>query len=285
MHLFIIIVSQMAARGQQETDMAEIEFENRDGVGLITFARPDRLNVVSWSMLTELGELYRRCDTDAAVRVVVITGRGSAFCAGADLSRADAFAAAAGGDFSSCPLSMQAWDMRKPVIAACNGHAIGVGLGIALQCDLRIVARAAKYGLLQNRRGVVADFGVEWVLPRLIGLERAFEMLVRGARIDGAQAHDWGLAAYLADADSVLATALDIATDMVHNCSPLVMAMHKRLLWRGLEMPREAFISLETRALHHSMSQPDALEGATAWVEKRTPRWDDDWIARWPDFL
>ncbi|HND13983.1 MAG TPA: enoyl-CoA hydratase/isomerase family protein, partial [Pseudomonadales bacterium] len=85
--------------------MAEIEFENRDGVGLITFARPDRLNVVSWSMLTELGELYRRCDTDAAVRVVVITGRGSAFCAGADLSRADAFAAAAGGDFSSCPLS------------------------------------------------------------------------------------------------------------------------------------------------------------------------------------
>ena len=262
-----------------------ILFEITGAKATITLNRPEVYNAFNDLLRKELLQALKEAERQVAVRVVVITGRGSAFCAGADLSRADAFAAAAGGDFSSCPLSMQAWDMRKPVIAACNGHAIGVGLGIALQCDLRIVARAAKYGLLQNRRGVVADFGVEWVLPRLIGLERAFEMLVRGARIDGAQAHDWGLAAYLADADSVLATALDIATDMVRNCSPLVMAMHKRLLWRGLEMPREAFISLETRALHHSMSQPDALEGATAWVEKRTPRWDDDWIARWPDFL
>ncbi len=265
--------------------MADIEFENRDGVGLITLARPDRLNVVGWQMLGELGDLYRRCDIDPAVRVVVISGRGSAFCAGADLARGDAFASEADGEFSSCPLSMQAWEVRKPVIAACNGHAIGVGLGIALQCDMRVVARGAKYGLLQNRRGVVADFGVEWVLPRLVGVERAFELLVRGARIDGEQAHAWGLAGYLADADGVLDCALEIAADMARNCSPLVMGMHKRLLWRGLDMQREALVALETRALHHSMRQPDALEGGMAWVEKRAPRWEEDWSARWPDFL
>lgn len=265
--------------------MVEIEFEDRDGIGLITLARPDRLNVVGWQMLAELGELYRRCDADPAVRAVVVTGSGDAFCAGADLSQGDAFAANATGDFSSCPLAMQAWDVRKPVIAACNGHAIGVGLGIALQCDMRIVAREAKYGLLQNRRGVVADFGVEWILPRLVGIERAFELLVRGVRIDGQQAHDWKLAAYVTKADAVVDCALEIAMDMARNCSPLVMAMHKRLLWRGLDMGRDAFLALETQSLHHSMRQPDALEGGVAWVEKRAPHWDEDWYARWPGFL
>jgi len=265
--------------------MADIEFENRDGVGLITFVRPDTLNVFSAGMMAGLGELYRQCDADEAVRVVVVTGRGAAFCAGADLSSGEVFAARGDLDFSSCPLSMQAWEVRKPVIAACNGHAIGVGLGIALQCDMRIFARGAKYGLLQNRRGVVADFGVEWLLPRLIGFERAFEMLVRGVRIDGEEAAAWRLAGRAVEAEAVLPLALEIAADMAQNCSPLVMGMHKRLLWRGLEMGREDFVALETRALHHSMRQPDALEGGMAYVEKRAPRWDDHYAARWPEFL
>lgn len=265
--------------------MADLEFENRDGVGLITLARPDTLNVFSPAMILELGELYRRCDTDEGVRVVVVTGRGAAFCAGADLSRGDVFASGMQEGFSSCPLPMQAWDVRKPVIAACNGHAIGVGLGIAVQCDMRIVARGAKYGFLQNRRGVVADFGVEWLLPRLIGFERAFELLVRGLRLDGEEAVAWRLAGRAVAADEVLPLALEIATDMVRNCSPLVMGMHKRLLWRGLQIGRDELVELETRALHHSMRQPDALEGGMAYVEKRAPRWDGHYAARWPDFL
>lgn len=265
--------------------MPDIEFENRDGVGLITFVRPEALNVFSPGMMAGLGDLYRRCDADDAVRVVVVTGRGAAFCAGADLARGEVFAADGELGFSSCPLSMQAWELRKPVIAACNGHAIGVGLGIAVQCDMRIFARGAKYGFLQNRRGVVADFGVEWLLPRLIGFERAFEMLVRGARIDGEEAAAWRLAGRAVQAQDVLPLALEIAADMVQNCSPLVMGMHKRLLWRGLDMERAEFVALETRALHHSMRQPDALEGGMAYVEKRAPRWDAHHAARWPEFL
>jgi len=265
--------------------MADLEFENRDGVALVTLARPDTMNVFSPAMMAGLGEIYRRCDADDAVRVVVLTGRGAAFCAGADLSRGDVFSDGAPQAFSSCPLSMQAWDVRKPVIAACNGHAIGVGLGIAVQCDMRIFARGARYGFLQNRRGVVADFGVEWLLPRLVGFERAFELLVRGVRLEAEEAVAWRLASRAVAADEVLPLALEIAADMIDNCSPLVMGMHKRLLWRGLDMDRDALVALETRALHHSMRQADALEGGMAYVEKRAPRWEDAFAARWPDFL
>lgn len=265
--------------------MEEIQFDLQGGIGLIRLNRPSELNVLSAAMLEQLGAAYRRCDEDERVKVVVLTGSGRAFSAGADLSQGDTFVARGELDFSSCPLSMQAWELRKPVIAACNGHAIGIGLGVALQCDLRVFALDGKYGFLQARRGVVADFAVEYLLPRLIGFERAFEMIVRGLRIDGSQALEWRLAGRAVAADEVLPTALEIAEDMVANCSPLVMAMHKRLLWRALDMPREPFIALETRALHHSMRQGDALEGGMAFAEKRPPRWASRVRADWPDFL
>jgi enoyl-CoA hydratase/carnithine racemase len=265
--------------------MADIEFELHDGVGLIRLARPAALNVFTVAMGEELGALYRRCDEDDAVRVVVLTGSGTAFCAGADLSRGDTFSADVVDGIHSCPLPMQAWDVRKPVIAACNGHAIGIGLGIAVQCDMRVFAAEGRYGFLQNRRGVVADFGVEWLLPRLIGFERAFEMLVRGVRLDGVEAQAWGLAGRVVAAAEVLTTAMEIADDMVRNCSPLVMGMHKRLLWRGLDIDRAGLVELETRALRFSMQQPDALEGGMAYVEKRVPQWRAQLDADWPGFL
>ena len=265
--------------------MAELSFAIEDGIGVITLDRPETLNVFSNAMIEELGDLYLRCDTDTQVKVVVLTGAGKAFSAGADLSQGDVFASASEMEFTSCPLSMQAWDVRKPVIAACNGHALGVGLGIAMQCDMRVFALEAKYGFLQNRRGVVADFAIEYLLPRLIGFERAFEMIVRGVRIDGAQALRWQLAGRAVAADEVLATAMEIATDMVANCSPLVMGMHKRLLWRGLDSLRDEFVALETRALVHSVRQADALEGGMAYVERRAPRWQAFEEANWPGFL
>ena len=265
--------------------MGELRFDLDDGVGLITFNRPDRLNVFSAGMIDELGDLYARCDQDAEIRVVVLTGSGTAFCAGADLGRGDVFASAEDITVASCPLRMQAWDVRKPVIAACNGHAIGIGMGIALQCDMRLLALEGKYGFLQNRRGVVADFGVEWLLPRITGFERAFELLVRGTRLDGAEALQWGLAARALPAAEVLPAAVAIARDMIANCSPLVMGMHKRLLWRGLDLARDPLVALETAALRHSMRQPDALEGGMAWAEKRAPQWSAFSEQGWPDFL
>lgn len=257
-----------------------------EGVALITLNRPDELNTLTAAMIEELTEALRHCDGSDEVHVVVLTGAGRAFCAGADLSGGgETFAAQEDMSFSSCPLGMQPWEVRKPVIAACNGHAIGVGLSMALQCDMRVLAEEGKYGLLQNRLGVVADNAVEYLLPRLIGFERAFELIVRAPRLSGAEAVEWGLAARAAAADRVLDTALEIARDMAANCSPLVMAMHKRLLWRALDVELPAFVALETRALHHSMTLPDAVEGGAAWFEKRAPQWRSSVAKDWPDFL
>ena len=266
--------------------MADTGIDIHEGVAVIRFLRPERMNTFSPGMIGELGDHYRRCDADPAVRVVVVTGSGAAFCAGADMRDAGVFVAAEDAPpVPSCPLAMQAWDLRKPVIAACNGHAIGIGLGIALQCDMRVFASGAQYGFLQNRRGVVADFGVEYLLPRITGFERAFELLVRGLRIDGATALAWGLCARAVPAEEVEPLALEIAADMAKNCSPLVMGMHKRLLWRGLDAARTELVELETRALDASMRGPDAREGGEAWAERRAPRWRDLREGDWPAFL
>lgn len=265
--------------------MSDVRFDVQDGIALLTLDRPDAMNVLTPGMMNEIGRLYAHCDRDDAVKVVLLTNSGGVFCAGADLSSGDVFATETGEDFSSCPLPVQAWDVRKPVIAACAGHAIGIGLSMALQCDLRVFALESRYGIVQNRRGVVADFAVEYLLPRLVGFERAFELIVGGARIDGAQALDWRLAGRAVPQARVLETALELAAGMARNCAPLVMGIHKRLLWRGLDLPREAFVDLETRALRHSMRNPDALEGGMAWVEKREPRWVSSVTQDWPDFL
>lgn len=263
-----------------------IELAVENGVALLSLNRPEQHNTLNAGMIEDLGSAFRFCDTSDDVRVLVMTGKGSAFCAGADMSGGGStFDTQADMSFSSCPLSMQPWEVRKPVIAACNGHAIGVGLSMALQCDLRIFAEDAKYGLVQNRRGVVADNAVEYLLPRLIGFERAFELIVRAPRLSGSEASKWGLASRVLPAAQVLDAAMEIAHDMAQNCSPLIMAMHKRLMWRGLDMQLPAFVELETRALHHSMGRADAIEGGMAWFEKRAPRWTASTKDEWPGFL
>ena len=264
----------------------DILFDVNDGVAVITLNRPDTLNTFTAGMMEGLGEAYRNCDEDDQVKVVVVTGSGTAFCAGAEMrGDGDTFKTAGEMDFSSCPLSFQGWDVRKPIIAALNGHAVGVGLGIALQADMRLVAEEGKYGFLQNRRGVVADFAVEYILPRMIGMERAFEMVVRGNRLSGAQACDWGLAGRCLPAEQVLPAAMDIARDMADNCSPLVMGIHKRLLIEGQDMPLADFIGLETRMLHHTLALPDAMEGGLAFFERRQPHWQSRVTRDWPDEL
>lgn len=259
-----------------------------DGIGVITLNRPEALNTFTSAMMDELAECYRECDTNDSIKVVVLTGSGKAFCAGADLSDGgNAFDSTDREDTSSCPLAMQAWEVRKPIIAACNGHAVGVGLGVATQCDIRIVSSTGKYGFLQNRRGVVTDFGMTAILPRIVGFERAFELLVRASKLNGEELVGMGLASRVFAADQVLAEAMKIARDMATNCSPLVMAMHKKLLWDNLNLSVPAGIENESFALNYSMRKPDALEGGVAFFEKRTPVWTatvgSDWPEKWPD--
>lgn len=265
----------------------ELLFDVSDGIALITLNRPEAYNTISSAIMEGLGEAYRRCDEDDAIRVAVVTGAGNVFCAGADMSGGgDTFDGSAQAvEIDSCPLSMQAWDVRKPVIAACNGHAIGAGMGLAAQADMRILANEGKYGFLQTRRGVIADFAIEYVLPRLVGFERAFELIVRAPRLSGEEAVEWGLASRSVPSANVLETALQIAGDISVNCAPLVAGMHKRLLWRGLDLPRGDLAALESRALNYTMTKADAVEGGMAYFEKRSPDWSGSVSDEWPAWL
>ena len=266
---------------------SELLFNISDGVGLITLNRPEAHNSMSPAIIEGIGEAYRHCDENDAVRVVVLTGAGKVFCTGADMSAGgDTFDSTAQTvEVNSCPLSMQAWDVRKPVIAACNGHAVGAGMGLAVQADMRVFANEGKYGFLQSRRGVVTDFAMEYVLPRLVGFERAFELLVRAPRLSGEEAVAWGLAGRSVPGGEVLNTALEIAGEIATHCAPLPVGLHKHLLWRGLDMPLGDLAALESRALNYTMTRPDAVEGGMAYFERREPDWGGSIKDDWPDWL
>ncbi len=260
-----------------------------DGVAVVTLDRPEARNAFSGEMGQELGEAYRRCDADDAVRAVVLTGSGDAFCVGADMSGgAETFRSVEGASgFSASPVDPPAWRVRKPVIAAMNGHAVGLGLTLALQCDLRIAADEARYGVLQVRRGVMPDACAHFTLPRIVGMERAAWLLLTGTRISGQEAAAHGLALRSVPAAEVLEAAMEIAREIAERAAPLSVGVTKRLLWQATGLSAEQVEHMETALHHHLMGGADAVEGGLAYVERRKPAFTrtvgGDWPDPWPD--
>ncbi|MFN8545284.1 MAG: enoyl-CoA hydratase-related protein [Candidatus Binatia bacterium] len=263
-----------------------VRFEVRDGVALITLDRPAERNAFSGTMGRELGEAYAACDRDDAVRAVILTGGGGIFCAGADLAAgADTFEKRDEPEFSASPVTPPAWEVRKPVIAALNGHAVGIGLTLAMQCDIRLVAREAKLGFVHVRRGVLPDAYSHWTVPRAIGFARTADLFLTGRVFTGDEALGLGIASRVLPAAEVLPAALEIARDIAVNTAPLSVALSKRLLWEGRALTRDEVGRKET-ALHHVvMGRADALEGVMAFLERRAPAWQlrvsRDW--EWPE--
>lgn len=265
--------------------MSEVSLEVIHHVALIRLNKPERMNTLSQLMIDELNAAYEVCENNDEVRVIVVTGSGRAFCAGADMSGGgDTFNQQADMSFSSCPIT-PAWKLKKPVIGALNGHAVGVGFGLALQFDFRFVAEDAKYGLLQVRRGVLADCCSHWLLPRMLGTEKALEILLLGRSMKGNDVFAKGLATACCPAEKVLEAAMAFANEMVANSAPVVMAMAKRLVWRSFEMTLHDFEILETNVLHQSMGSADSIEGGMAFFEKREPVWQDTISNGWPRSL
>jgi enoyl-CoA hydratase/carnithine racemase len=270
---------------QEDASYEDIRFELDDGVAVVTLNRPDHLNAFSGKMGKELAHAYRRCDADDDVRVVVLTGAGRAFCAGADMSQgADTFAKQEDEAFSAAAVDVPAWEVRKPVIAALNGHAVGLGLTLALQCDLRIAADEGKYGVLQVRRGVMPDAYSHWTLPRIVGMERAASLLLTGRKIRGKEAERMGLVLRSVPAAEVLPAAMEIARDIADNTAPLSVAITKRLLWQSPGLDPGQVEQLETQLHHVLMGAPDAIEGAVAYMERRKPSWSATLSKDWPDW-
>lgn len=275
-----------------DTGTTDLRAELRDdGVLVATLDRPETRNAFSGAMGRALGELYRRADVDDAIRVVVLTGTPPAFCAGADFSNgAEVFSSPDGAPaerpFSANPVDPPAWRIRKPVIAAVNGHAIGIGFTLTLHCDLRFMALEGKYGIVQVRRGVMPDAMSHWTLPRLVGLATAADLLLTGRTFTGAEAGELGVASRVLPAEEVLPHALEVAHDIAVNTAPVSVAVSKRLLWGSFAMSPTEIDHAETELHRHVMGAPDAREGVMAFLERREPTWSmtvgDDWPTDWP---
>lgn len=244
------------------------------GIAVLTLNRPAKQNAFNPAMTAELGAALRRCDTEDAIRAVVVTGTPPAFCAGADLADRSG---EAGGIIDPPPFRV-----RKPVIAAVNGHAVGAGLALALQCDLRYMADDAVYALSQVRRGVLADGYVHWTLPRLAGLANAADILLTGRTFDGAEAKAMGLANACLPAEEVLPTALAVAHDLANGSAPLSVALSKRLLWEGIGMEPGVVGRLEARLNEHVAKAIDGDEAMAAFRERRPPHWSGSVSDEWP---
>jgi enoyl-CoA hydratase/carnithine racemase len=263
-----------------------IVYEVDAGVATITLNRPAQRNAFGDGMGAELADAYRRCDSDDEVRAVVLTGTPPAFCAGADLgSGGDTFKAPDPSTFSAAALDVPAWQVRKPVIAAVNGHAIGLGFTITLQCDIRIFAADAKYGIVQARRGVMGDAYSHWTLPRIVGLASAADILLSGRMFDGREAKELGVCSRVLPNEEVLPAALELARDIATNVAPVSAALSKRLLWASFGLGPDAVERAETAMHHVIMGRPDAREGVLAFLERRDPKWSGSVTREWPDDL
>ena len=246
-----------------------------EGVMLITLNRPEHLNSWTARMGRELSAALLEADADDAVRVVVLTGSGRAFCAGADLS-------SGGSTFDSEERDRDEavgtefvlpWQIRKPVIAAVNGHAVGVGITYPLCADVRFVAEGAKCQFAFVRRGMMPELGAHVLLARVAGLERAADLLLSGRMVSGRELVELGIASRALPADEVLPAAMAWARDVATNAAPVSVALTKQLLWADVAPALRSMMRAETVPFEWLGRQADAREGVTAFLEKRDPRW------------
>jgi enoyl-CoA hydratase/carnithine racemase len=232
---------------------------SEDGIGLILLNRPEQRNALSLTLLDELNHALTTLDAAEEVRVIVVSGSGKAFCAGVDLvDPPPSFNRSIEED-----TEVRAWRLNTPIIGALNGAAIGVGLTLPLQWDIRLAAEDAPLAFAFTRLGLIPEAGAHWFLPRLVGSSRAAELLLTGRRFTGRDAAEWGLVSRALPADQVLPAALELARDIADNVSPLAAAVVKQLLGEFAGLPALGWIG----------DQPDVAEGVAAMREQRAPQW------------
>ena len=274
-----------------------IRYVVHESVATITLARPDKLNALTATMIDELIDAIDRVDEDDAVRAVIVTGDGRAFCAGADLSHGTAgfFADEGGPDVAgkpSCPrdgggrLTLRLYDCLKPVIAAINGAAVGGGLTMTLAMDVRLASTSARFGLVFPRRGIVPEAASSFFLPRIVGISQALEWSYSGKIFEADEALRGGLVRSLHSADDLMAAAHALARDFVLGTAPVSIALTRQMMLRGLEMshPMEAH-RIDSRGVQERGRSADAAEGVGSFLEKRPPVFPDTVSADMPAFF
>jgi enoyl-CoA hydratase/carnithine racemase len=262
----------------------QIRCELADRVLTITLNRPERLNAWTATMASELISAFDRADADDEVRAVIVTGAGRGFCAGADLAGAggDTFDYRKRGVIDEVPrdnggqVTLRIFDSVKPVIAAINGPAVGVGATMTLPMDIRLAADDARVGFVFARRGIVPEACSSWFLPRLVGISRAMEWVATGRVFSAQEGLDAGLLRSLHPAAELLDAAHALAREIVENTAPVSVALARKMMWTllGAEHPMLAHRA-DSRAMFARGRSEDAREGVTAFLEKRAAAFPD----------
>jgi enoyl-CoA hydratase/carnithine racemase len=276
-------------------ELTQTRYEVEKGVATVTLNRPDQMNAFTRTMRKELVEILAAADQDDSVRVIVVKGAGKAFCAGADLS-------AGGSAFNRTvqegrdvairehrdgggQVALAIFRCRKPVIAAINGHAVGVGITMTLPMDIRIVSEDARIGFVFTRRGVVPEACSSWFLPRIVGISKAAEWIYTGRVFRASEEAASGLFNYVVPHDKVLDKAMTIAQEIAQNTSAVSVALGKALLWHGLaEGDPQSVHLIDSRCFYWMGQERDSREGVESFLEKRQPKFAMKVSTDMPDF-
>ena len=277
-----------------------IKYEIKDKILTITLNRPDRLNAFTGQMMNDLISAFDSASKDDEVRVIIVTGEGRGFCAGADLGAGEAtfnrdknprvektqdeenleWLRDGGGR-----TTLAIYDCSKPIIAAINGPAVGVGVTMTLPMDIRLASEDAKFGFVFARRGLVPEAASSWFLPRIVGISKSLEWTFSGKVFDAKEALNGGLVRSIHPKDTLMDEAKNIANEIIENTSPVSVSMTRQMLWKmlGADHPMEAH-KVDSRAIYELGKGEDTKEGVNSFLEKRPPEFPSKVSKDMPDF-
>jgi len=275
-------------------EYSTILYQVNEGILTITLNRPDSLNAFNHDMMRELIDACDRADADDNVKVIIMTGAGRAFCAGADLaSGGDAFDADAREDRASGlqpdgggRVALRVYELNKPIIAAINGAAVGVGVTMTLPMDIRLAADSAKFGFVFARRGIVPEACSSYFLPRVVGISQALEWCYSGRVFAAQEALEGGLVRSLSPKEELLAQAHALAVDIRDNSAPVSVALTRHMMWRMLsaDHPMDAH-KIDSRGIYYRGRADDAKEGVNSFLEKRPAAFTGKVSTDMPDYF
>jgi enoyl-CoA hydratase/carnithine racemase len=281
------------------TDFTQFKLEIDKGVAVATFNRPDKMNTFNPLVMTEMIRLFDLTDADDSIGAVVITGSGKAFCAGAELG-------VAGGDTFNYNkrdnsreeiingvrrdgggrVTLRIFNSLKPVIAACNGAAVGVGATMQLAMDFRLASTAARYGFVFARRGIVPEACSSWFLPRLVGVPTALEWIYSGRVFDAQEAKDKGLVQSLHAPDDLMPAAMEFARKLTEKTAPVAVAVSRRMVWTMLGAPHPMYAHrIDSRGIQTRGASADVKEGVESFMQKRDANFPNKVSSDMPDIF
>ena len=266
-------------------DYKDILLDISDGIATITLNRPDKLNAFTGTMMHEVIDAFDRTDADDNVKVVIVTGAGKGFCAGADLSSGGDTFARGGSDVQTKQgvprdggglVSLRIFNSLKPVIGAINGAAVGVGVTMTLPMDIRMASENARFGFVFAKRGIVPEACSSYFLPRIVGIQQATEWVFTGRVFPAQEAKDARLVRSVHPADELLPAARELAREIADNTAPVSVALSRRMLWRmlGASHPMDAHRA-DSRGIQERGRSNDSKEGVVSFLEKRAAKYPD----------